>query len=198
MTSKAEKQRAALIPVLAEIFRAYGYEGASLSRISEGTGLGKGSLYKLFPGGKDEMVNAVLADIDDWFQRRVFRPLLDMADARAGVDQMFVEVEGYFLSGHKVCLLGVLALVNVRDRFAEQVKDYFVDWAQALQAALQRCGIGNSAATDLSETILAGIQGALVLARALDDASIFGRCLARLQQQLPSPVGRDQPTDAAP
>ena len=34
-----------VIPLLAEVFRTYGFEGASLARISEGTRLGKGSIY---------------------------------------------------------------------------------------------------------------------------------------------------------
>lgn len=180
----AATQREELIPVLAEIFRAHGYEGTSLARITAGSGLGKGSLYHLFPGGKDEMANAVLSHIDSWFQREVFAPLHSDADAAAGIERMFAEVERYFLSGRKVCLIGVFALVNVRDRFADQVKSYFVDWAAALHAALQRCGYEVSAAAGLTEEILAGIQGGLVLARAVDDPQIFVRTLERLQQRL--------------
>ena len=36
--------RSGAVPLLAEVFRTYGYEGASLARISQGTGLGKGSI----------------------------------------------------------------------------------------------------------------------------------------------------------
>jgi hypothetical protein len=48
---------------------SFGYrEGASLSLISEATGLGKGCLYHFFPGGKEEMADAVLSEIDGWFE----------------------------------------------------------------------------------------------------------------------------------
>src|SRR5450830_1480933 len=180
----AHPQRRQLIPVLAEIFRAHGYEGASLARISEGTGLGKGSLYHLFPGGKDEMAKAVLSHIDDWFQHEVFIPLRANDDAAAGIDHMFEAVNRYFLSGRKVCLVGVFALVNVRDRFAAQVKDYFVAWAAALNDALLRSGLDAGAAAGWTEEILAAIQGALVLARAIDDHAVFVRTLQRVQQRL--------------
>jgi AcrR family transcriptional regulator len=183
-TSKADSQRAALLPVLAEIFRTYGYEGASLTRMTSATGLGKGSLYYAFPGGKDEISSAVLSDIDDWFQHQVFQPLRTQADALAGIDQMFHAVEQYFLSGRKVCLVGVFALVSVRDRFIDQVRNYFVDWAQALQNALERSGRSAGMAAELAEEILAAIQGALVLARAVDDPAVFGRTLQRWQQRL--------------
>ena len=66
MSSAAE--RAGILPVLAEVFRAHGYEGASLSLITRATGLGKGSLYHLFPGGKAEMAACGLAEIDAWFE----------------------------------------------------------------------------------------------------------------------------------
>ena len=102
----------------------------------------------------------------------------------AGIDRMFDEVKRYFLSGRKVCLVGVFALVNVRDRFADKVKSYFVDWAAALHVALQRSGYEPDEAAGLTEEILAGIQGALVLARAVDDPEIFVRTLDRLQQRL--------------
>ena len=61
-------ERSDVIPVLAEIFREHGFEGASLSIIGEKTGLGKGSLYHFFPGGKEEMAASVLHEIDTWFR----------------------------------------------------------------------------------------------------------------------------------
>ena len=44
-----------LLPALGEVFRAHGYEGASLTAITAATGLGKGSLYHFFPRGKEQM-----------------------------------------------------------------------------------------------------------------------------------------------
>ncbi len=50
------------------------YGGASLAAISQHTGLGKGSLYNFFPGGKEEMAEAVLEQVAIWFQDEVYRP----------------------------------------------------------------------------------------------------------------------------
>ena len=133
-------ERGDVVPLLAEVFRAYGYEGASLARISEGTGLGKGSIYNFFPGGKEEMAAAVLADIDHWFRDQVFQPLRAGAGADPGVADMLTAVGRYFLSGRKVCLVGVFALGHERDRFAAKVRAYFAEWIDALAAALQRRG----------------------------------------------------------
>ncbi|HKX35432.1 MAG TPA: TetR/AcrR family transcriptional regulator, partial [Rhizorhapis sp.] len=51
--AKTVKERSDIIPVLGEVFREHGFEGASLAIISARTGLGKGSLYHFFPGGKE-------------------------------------------------------------------------------------------------------------------------------------------------
>jgi AcrR family transcriptional regulator len=50
-------ERSDTLPTLAEVFREHGYEDASLSLLSQATGLGKGSLYHFFPGGKEEMAS---------------------------------------------------------------------------------------------------------------------------------------------
>src|SRR5215216_2499764 len=71
----AKPVRTDLLPLLAEVFRAHGYDGATLALISEATGLGKGSLYHFFPGGKAQMASEVLAEIDSWFERNIFAPL---------------------------------------------------------------------------------------------------------------------------
>jgi AcrR family transcriptional regulator len=179
---RTRADRTEILPLLGEIFREHGYEGASLSLITEKTGLGKGSLYHFFPGGKEEIATDVLAEIDHWFQTNVYRPLREADDPTAGIDHMFSAVETYFRAGRRVCLVGVFALDNTRDRFAVAVKSYFTDWASALTKALTRCGHSAAEARALTEDILGGIQGALVLARALDDPVIFTRSLKRLRK----------------
>ncbi|MBA5638524.1 TetR/AcrR family transcriptional regulator [Duganella sp. LX20W] len=177
-------EREDVIPMLAEVFRTYGFEGASLARITEQTKLGKGSIYHFFPGGKEEMAEAVLAHVDAWFKQHVFEPLNESADAAAGIEAMFDEVGRYFQSGRRVCLVGVFALGNERDRFSDQVRDYFSAWIDALAAALVRTGRKPEDAMALAEEVVGGIQGALVLARAFDRTSVFTDTLHRLRGRL--------------
>lgn len=173
-----------LLPQLGEVFRVHGYEGASLTLITEATGLGKGSLYHLFPGGKAQMAEEVLAEIDGWFTRHVFVPLREAEDPRRGIAQMFDAVDGYFRSGRRVCLVGVFALGAARDEFAAAVRGYFKAWADALATALCRAGRDRAEAVELAEDVLAGIQGALVLARGVDRPKVFTRALVRLKRRV--------------
>ncbi len=180
-------ERADTLPALAEVFREHGYEGTSLSLISHATGLGKGSLYHFFPGGKEEMASAVLAEIATWFGTNVFAPLEDAEESAQASTAMFDAVELYFRSGERICLLGALALSDGRDRFGSQVRGYFARWVAALAGALTRSGRDRRQAGALAEETVAGIQGAIVLARALDEPDAFSRTMARLRVRLAAP-----------
>lgn len=67
-----------------------------LAILSQATGLGKGSLYNFFSGGKEQMMAAVLADIDDWFRSAIFVPLEQPGDPATAVRSMVAEVTTYF------------------------------------------------------------------------------------------------------
>ena len=178
----AEKQD--VIPTLGEIFREQGFAGASLSEITVRTGLGKGSLYHFFPNGKQEMAEAVLDDITTWFEKNVFLPLRENKNSKSGIKKMFEEVNKYFYSGERICLVGAFALDDTRDQFATKVNTYFTSWTKSLSIALKRNGYNKKEAIETAEDVIASIQGALVLARSQDDPKVFTRTLKRLQKRI--------------
>jgi AcrR family transcriptional regulator len=178
--------RAAAVPALAEAFREHGFEGASLAALCAATGLGKGSLYNFFPGGKAEMAAAVLADVDAWFTVSIFEPL---RSAKAGqVDAMFDAVTGYFRSGRRICLQGAFALGRERDLFAQTIAGYFERWITSLAAALQAAGSSGQTARLAAAETVAAIQGAIVLSRALDSPEIFQQVIERGRTRLSAPL----------
>jgi TetR/AcrR family transcriptional repressor of lmrAB and yxaGH operons len=164
------------LPALAEVFREHGFEGASLSMLSKATGLGKGSLYNFFPGGKAEMMDAVLTEIDDWFATMIFVPLEQASDPASAITAMIEDVTTYFQSGGRVCLVGWLGLGASGDVFAVRIR-----WISALARCLEASALPSSLAVRLAEDTVAGIQGAIVLARALGDETAFVRIVRRLE-----------------
>lgn len=172
-----------MVRLLAEIFRELGYEGATLSRITERTGIGKGSLYHFFPGGKEEMAAEVLAEVDRWFENFVYQPLRTEEPAVA-IEAMWRGVDDYFRSGGRICLVGAFALDETRERFADAINSYFKRWIEALAGALVRGGVAVDTARAEAEQAVLGIQGALVLSRALDDHDVFRRAIAGMQARL--------------
>lgn len=182
--AQVDAARGDILVALAEVFRAHGYEGATLALISEATGLGKGSLYNFFPGGKEQMATEVLAAIDRWFVDKIYTPLRTAPDPVQGIADMYAATDDYFRSGQRVCLVGVVALGASRDLFGEKVKDYFAGWVDALAAALRRHGDEKNVARRKSEHAVLEIQGALVLARAFNDAKVFSRALKESEARL--------------
>jgi TetR/AcrR family transcriptional repressor of lmrAB and yxaGH operons len=184
MMARIMTDRSAAIPALAEAFREHGFEGASLAQLCAATGLGKGSLYHFFPGGKDEMAAAVLADVDAWFTGAIFEPLRRApAGDPAALSAMFDAVTDYFRSGRRVCLQGAFALGHERDRFADAIRRYFEQWITSLAAALAS-GRGEQAARAAAIEVVAAIQGGIVLSRALNKPEIFTQVIERQRARL--------------
>lgn len=175
-------ERIDTLPALGEVFREYGYNGASLSVISKATGLGKGSLYNFFPGGKEEMMVTVLSEIDHWFENNIFTPLIEHESAFQAVSHMFDNVEKYFRSGKRVCLIGALAINDPEDLFAKTVSNYFLRWIETLTLALKRLNISEPEYE--AKEIIAEIQGAIVLTRAIDDPDLFSRYIEKKRLRL--------------
>ncbi|MGH3165868.1 MAG: TetR/AcrR family transcriptional regulator [Trebonia sp.] len=177
--------RAAAVPVLAEAFREHGFEGASLTQLSVATGLGKGSLYNFFPGGKEEMAAAVLAEVGEWFAANIFAPLRNAAPGDpSAIDAMFDAVIFYFRSGRRVCLQGAFALGRERDKFAATISGYFGQWIGSLTVALLGAGVPGPDARSSATEAVAAIQGGLVLARALDEPEMFTQTVVRQRARL--------------
>src|SRR5258708_38860527 len=118
-------EAADVLPQLAEVFRAHGYEGATLALISDATGLGKGSLYNFFPGGKEHMAMEVLDSIDRWFVDNIYTPLRTSTDPAKGIVDMFVAVDDYFSSRQRVGLVGAAGPGASRELVDERGKNYF-------------------------------------------------------------------------
>lgn len=178
---KTVTERSEILPTIGEIFREHGFEGASFAIISSRTGLGKGSLYHFFPGGKKEMAEAIISHVDDWFEQEIFYGLRTNPDPRHSISAMFDGVEAYFRGGARMCLLGVLAINGDRDLFADRIQDYFTRWIDALVLALGRVGFAADEAKTVAIDVVISIEGALLLSRGLQQEAIFAQVVQRLR-----------------
>ncbi len=89
-----------VVPKIAEIFRKHGYQGTSLSLITGGTGLGKGSLYHFFPGGKPEMAQVILDSIDAWFEENMFIIAKEQRSKRCN-RRMYPRMEEFWIASRR-------------------------------------------------------------------------------------------------
>jgi AcrR family transcriptional regulator len=172
------------------VVRRCGYDGASLAELSKATGLGKSSLYHYFPDGKDDMVRAVLEHLAGVLRERVFTPLRASGPARRRVEQMVQTLDDFYRGGRESCVLGNLVLGTSRTRFRRRLQAIFDEWIEALAAALIDAGLSRAVARARAEDAVIRVEGALVLAGAMDDVSMFGRALKQMPSDLLAPASR--------
>lgn len=180
--------RSDAVLALAGVFRKRGFEGGSLSVIQQETGIGRGSLYHFFPEGKTDMARAVLDQVNDWFEEKIFAPLRTATDPRQAIADMSREVAEYFLSRERVCLFAAITLGEEQETFAKSVKAYFTDWVDALTGVLKIAGHSPQDAADRALDAVAVIQGGLILARAYGDDATFLGIVDRTEKQLLAPT----------
>ena len=177
-------EREDVVARLVDVFREYGYGGTTVARITARTGIGKGSLYHFFPEGKNAMAAAAIEHVRAWFEDNVYDGLRSGEDATRRLDDMLDTVEAYFLRGGRVCLVGAFALGDARDLFANAIAGYFADWRAALAQVFRECEAEDERCLAYAELVLARIQGALVLSRALDSEAAFTGEIERLRTEV--------------
>ncbi len=179
-----------LICTLIDVFRAQGYEGTSLSQISEATGLEKASLYHRFPGGKEDMAAAVLACVHEWLQDRVFGPLQGPGKPAEKLRRVAQSLRELYADGSKSCVLDTLSLPNGAPAVREGLRSALRAWLQAFTVVAREAGVPAAEARRRAEQALMEIEGSLVLARVLGDRKPFHRVIHRLPELLVGSNGR--------
>ena len=172
------------VPPLLDLFRQLGYDGATLSKISQATGLGKASLYHHFPGGKDEMVQTVLTALEQGLEQMTLEALHSPGDPLTRFQEMCDRVSIAYSNGQKPCLLAALLLGSAKDVFQAKVQTLLRSWIDAIATVLIEAGMDEAIARQRGEDGVMAIQGALILAQGLDDAAPFQRVLKELPQRL--------------
>ncbi len=172
------------LPCLLNLFRQYGYDGATLTRISEATGLGKASLYHHFPGGKDEMVDSILEYLEYGMATTIVPALHSEGDASTRLQRMCDRLYEVYEGGRQPCLFAILLMGSARDVFHAKVKALCETWITAMAQVLIAEGMAEDLAQQRAEDGAIAVQGALILAQALDDPTLFQRVLHSLPATL--------------
>ena len=179
------KTRDEAVGELLELFRRSGYDGTSLSDITNAVGLGKSSLYNYFPGGKAEMAGAVLELVDDWLAKEIVGPLGDRgALPEKRLERMLQKLDAFYEGGKKACILERLCASADRRRFRRPLARAFASWVGALAELCVEAGVAKRAARARAEDAVLRIEGALVLCAGLDTTEPFTRTLRDIRATL--------------
>ncbi len=173
-----------LLDRLTEVFRTHGYDGASLSKISQATGLQRASLYHRFPGGKAEMAEAVLNRAGEWLQAHALQPLTESGPPERRLRQMARKLDEFYQGGRQSCLLDALSFAHEESALRDHQRASMEVWVESIAAVLRESGIPPRTAKERAEDAVIRIEGSLVMARATGDHMPFRRTLRNLPQDL--------------
>jgi TetR/AcrR family transcriptional repressor of lmrAB and yxaGH operons len=167
-----------------DLFRTFGFEGVSIKRLADATGLEKASLYYRYPGGKDEIVMAVASEVVTWFQKNVFEPLLGNGPARKRVAFVAERLREFYQNGTKSCITDVLSIPGGSDELKTALKGAMQAWINAFAGVAREGGLSPAMARARAEEAIVRFEGSLVVARVLGDNSAFERVLKMLPDLL--------------
>ncbi|GAA2859436.1 TetR/AcrR family transcriptional regulator [Streptosporangium fragile] len=168
MGQKGDETRGRLLDATQDLIEGGGYFGAGLNQVIAVSGAPRGSLYFHFPGGKDQLVGESVRRAG----REVGRAVQDLAETAPGTASLVngvlallgdrLEASGW----RKGCPVATVALemAAVNDPLQQVCSEVYGSWENVLRERL--AADGHPDAADLAVTVLALIEGALLLARA--------------------------------
>ncbi|KAA6457832.1 TetR/AcrR family transcriptional regulator [Acidobacteria bacterium AB60] len=171
-----------IIDRLFSVFRERGFDGASLADLSQATGLGKSSLYHHFPGGKEQMAEAVLTRATALIDRTIVEVARGPEPLKTRLRKIVVALAQFYEGGRASCVLGQLATAAIGAPARHGLRLAFAHWIGAIAALAGESGMPPARARAFAEDWVARLQGALILQAASGDTAPFKRAMAALQE----------------
>lgn len=166
---QAEANREHILEAAGRLFRERGYDGISVADIMKRAGLTHGGFYGHFPSKDDlaaEITGRVLGP-EGWFERLTGKTNPTLGDV----------VRSYLTPRHRDdpghgCLFAALGSDVARQ--PRSVRRAFTEGFRRRIDAVQQLTVGRSAAAKRQKAlaVMAGLVGALTLARAVDDPEL--------------------------
>jgi len=171
---RPDRSRAALIDAAAQLFRRQGYAATGVNQILETADVKAGSLYHHFPDGKQALAAAVVDSAGGEIER-LLRRFLDsdasVADIVDGwIDLLIVQLASDQRDG---CPIEPIATesVNASPQVREASARVFAGWSAAVAERLRADGWPEGDADQMALSVIALIEGALILSRTAGDGA---------------------------
>jgi TetR/AcrR family transcriptional repressor of lmrAB and yxaGH operons len=177
--------RESMIQAAASLLGTAGLEGTSFSTVLDASGAPRGSIYHHFPDGKAQLVREATA----WVGGRLTRALQSMRGQPAGdVARAFLAMWRGVLE-RSGCAAGCAIAAVTTDAGDDEAlstatREVFAEWTAVLADVLAAGGVPRRRSVPLATLLVAGVEGALVLARAARDIASFDTVAAELQRQV--------------
>jgi len=160
-----------IVATSAELFRRQGFASTGVKQIVAEASAPFGSLYHFFPGGKEQLGAEVIRWSGAMYGQLIglfFTPGADPVEATrnffAAAGQTLVETDYA-----DACPIATVALEvsSTSEPLREACAEVFEGWIALASAYMHDAGIAADRARPLALSLLASLEGAFVLARAL-------------------------------
>src|SRR5581483_7437276 len=162
-----------IVETTADLFRRQGYVATGIKQIVEEARAPFGSIYHFFPGGKEELGAEVIRASGAMYMQLFVEIALASTDVVDGVSNFFTGAAEHLeeTNYEDACPIATVALEvsSSSETMREACADVFESWIVEGTRLHADGGIDQATARELTIALIAALEGAFVLARALRD-----------------------------
>lgn len=190
---KGTRTREQVLEAALRLIHRQGFNNTSLEEILQESGVGRGNFYYHFKS-KDELGYAILDRLALWSAEHLGREVFGRGeDPLEQIFRLFdlivsAQREAGCVGG---CPVGNLALEmsDIHDGFRRRIEGILNTWRDQITGALTRAQEQGQLSRDvgpqrLAEFIVAGLEGAILLAKVRKDLAVLEGCLDELKRYL--------------
>jgi AcrR family transcriptional regulator len=167
----APATRERIVQHSAELFRRQGFVATGVKQIVAEASAPFGSIYHFFPGGKDQLGEEVIRH-----SGAIYGQLIDAFYAPG--DDPVAATRNFFAAAAQTlresdyadaCPIATVALEvsSTNEPMRQACADVFESWLDGASARLVECGLPRKQARAIAFSLIAALEGAFVLARAM-------------------------------
>ena len=164
-----------IVDATAELFRQYGYTGTGLKQIVSNANAPFGSVYHFFPGGKEQLGTEVIRRSGQMYYE-LFETVAGAApDPVAGVRDFFAGAAEVLRETDyaDACPIATVALevASTSEPLRIATAEVFDSWITGVGRHFTAAGLPTDVARELAVLIIAMLEGAFILSRAMRDTT---------------------------
>ncbi len=189
-----------IVGASAELFRRQGYNATGVKQIVTEAKAPFGSLYHFFPGGKEQLGAEAIRTSGAMYELLIGAVFDPAPDPVTGVRDFFAGAAAHLVETdyEDACPIATVALEvsSSSEVLREACAEVFESWIEAGTQMYQGSSLSREQARELTIAMLAALEGAFVLARALrstEPLEVAGEVVAQAVQRALSTAASGEP-----
>ncbi len=171
----ARSTRESIVTAAAELMRRKGYAGVSMKDLAEAAGAPIGSLYHHFRGGKVQIAREALTNAGLAYGLLIPTVVDGYTDLAAAIDGVFTQAARDMADTGfaNMCPVASVAgeVADTVEELRSATRDIFTAWIDGGAAYFMSRGLDEPLARQVTTALIAGLEGAFLLARAMRDTA---------------------------